>query len=775
MDAPSTSHNQTIVKTPEKKRTLSPALATTPSAYESPVKKRLCRRVIELSNVVKSKNKKLRQLRDSNRRLKRKIISMASLLSELEKKSLITAENLCMLDSLGVKCKEIIKRQILERKSGTIIRNKYSPQLRTFALTLNFYSTKAYNYVRSTFNTCLPSPKTLGKWYRSVDGRAGFTQEAFEVLKYKAEHETAPIYCCIVFDEMKIKSKVEKNFGYVDFGDTIDSDCKEECTDALVFLVVPLHGRWKVPIGYFLINKLKAEQKKFLLTQAIDLCTEANIVVKAVTFDGCPTNLAMAKKLGCDFNPDNLKTVFKVGNNEIAMFLDPAHMIKLIRNAFEYYGEFKDAEQNTIQWSHIELLHRLQEEEMFHAANKLRSEHLLFKKNIMKVKLATQLFSRSVAIALQFCKNTLKLNEFQNIEGTAKMLLILNDLFDILDSKVHGYKLKRALNVENAEVVLSKLESCRNTLMTLTVNIQNKLIRLVDSPRYTGFVGLCVCIESAKFLYNVLIKTQHCNYISFHRISQDHIELFFCNIRCHGGSNNNPTPKQFFGIYRKMLVHMELQPLNTGNCVALENIGILNCSSAVKRINLTTERGGTSFETEESISNNVLESLQQISFTQFSESIIEYIAGAVVHYLTRNIKCITCIKALVSLDQKKKSLIHGRDVGGLLYPSNTVTKICRRCEKVIRSTLNEGHDSKLYYKDKFRLVTLTLRSLVNEVLFPQIQQHHFDHENCNHVIELAKSVMEKYIDIRLLYLTKRTDPKNAVRRIYTKLIHFKNQ
>lgn len=210
MEVPSTSHIPTTVKTPEKKRTLSPALPTTPSAYESPLKKRLCRRIIELRNVVQTKNKQLRKVRDLNRRLKRKIISLSSLLSELEKKNLITSENTCTLDSLGVKCKEIIKRHMLKGKSGTSIRKKYSPQLRTFALTLNFYSTKAYNNVRSTFNTCLPSPKTLGKWYRSVDGRAGFTKEAFEVLKYKAEHEMAPIYCCIVFDEMKIESKIEK-------------------------------------------------------------------------------------------------------------------------------------------------------------------------------------------------------------------------------------------------------------------------------------------------------------------------------------------------------------------------------------------------------------------------------------------------------------------------------------------------------------------------------------------------------------------------------------
>ncbi|CAB3251488.1 unnamed protein product [Arctia plantaginis] len=194
--------------------------------------------------------------------------------------------------------------------------------------------------------------KTLGKWYKSVDGRPGFTTEAFDALKFKATQTNLPIHCCIVFDEMKIETKVEKTYGYVDYGGSVDSDCREKCTDALVFLVVPLH--------------------------AIELCFEAGLVVKAVTFDGCPVNIAMAKKLGCDLNPNNLKTVFKVQNNEIAIFLDPAHMTKLVRNSFEHYREFKDAEGNNIKWNHIEMLHQLQEDEKFHAANKLRSKHLFF-------------------------------------------------------------------------------------------------------------------------------------------------------------------------------------------------------------------------------------------------------------------------------------------------------------------------------------------------------------------------------------------------------------
>lgn len=72
--------------TPTKKRRDSDPISTTPSAYDTPVKKHLCRRIIELDRSVKSKNAQLRKLRDSNRSLKRQITSLKSLLAELEKK-----------------------------------------------------------------------------------------------------------------------------------------------------------------------------------------------------------------------------------------------------------------------------------------------------------------------------------------------------------------------------------------------------------------------------------------------------------------------------------------------------------------------------------------------------------------------------------------------------------------------------------------------------------------------------------------------------------------
>ncbi|GBM50970.1 hypothetical protein AVEN_242830-1 [Araneus ventricosus] len=66
--------------------------------------------------------------------------------------------------------------EMLLRASG-LKKGKYAPELRSFALTLHFYSKKAYVYVRKVFKTCLPHTSTVKKWYQVVDGSPGFTKE----------------------------------------------------------------------------------------------------------------------------------------------------------------------------------------------------------------------------------------------------------------------------------------------------------------------------------------------------------------------------------------------------------------------------------------------------------------------------------------------------------------------------------------------------------------------------------------------------------------------
>lgn len=64
-----------------------------------------------------------------------------------------------------------------------------------FALTLNFYSTKAYNYVRDKFNYSLPHPATLCKWQReSADAEPSLPQDQEDGQKLEDVYDEVDVY-----------------------------------------------------------------------------------------------------------------------------------------------------------------------------------------------------------------------------------------------------------------------------------------------------------------------------------------------------------------------------------------------------------------------------------------------------------------------------------------------------------------------------------------------------------------------------------------------------
>lgn len=66
------------------------------------------------------------------------------------------------------------------------VNGQYPKEVRSFALTLHFYSPRAYDYVRSVYNKNLPCGRTIQKWYESIDGLPGCTSEALQLLKIKS-------------------------------------------------------------------------------------------------------------------------------------------------------------------------------------------------------------------------------------------------------------------------------------------------------------------------------------------------------------------------------------------------------------------------------------------------------------------------------------------------------------------------------------------------------------------------------------------------------------
>src|SRR5687768_10538726 len=126
------------------------------------------------------------------------------------------------------------------------VNNKFPPEVRSFALTLNFYSPRAYRYVRNAFGKKLPAPRTIRKWYESADADPGITQEALTALALKIEDckkKGVTLRFCMSIDEMSIRKMIEysnakkKYYGYVDFGGAnIDREGTAVATKALVMM-----------------------------------------------------------------------------------------------------------------------------------------------------------------------------------------------------------------------------------------------------------------------------------------------------------------------------------------------------------------------------------------------------------------------------------------------------------------------------------------------------------------------------------------------------------
>jgi len=129
----------------------------------------------------------------------------------------------------------------------------------------------------------------------------------------------------------------------------------------------------------------------------------------------------------------------------------------------------------------------------------------------MKVKLASQLLSNSVADALLFCKDNLKLKDFEGCEATINFIRLFNDAFDILNSRhLMSYGFKGAVCIQNFENIYSFIKLFFNYVNNLRLETGQLLLK---SQRCTGFL-VVLLIKAIISVYsdikiNYLSRTQN--------------------------------------------------------------------------------------------------------------------------------------------------------------------------------------------------------------------------------------------------------------------------
>ena len=744
--------------------------------------------------------KKLKVSQQKSRRLKTKVKSLKALTKQLREKNLISSscEEMLERNFSGVPF-QLIKRMNLRSGKGS----KYSPELKSFALTLQFYSSKAYEFVRKTFNLALPHQVQVRKWYAKIPADPGFTEPAFQALKFKVEEAHSKgqkVICSLMLDEMAIKKHVSwdgKKFrGYVDVGNGIDeNDSSPVAKDALVLMAVAVNGSWKVPCGYFLVDGLSGKERANLVKVCIKKLSDVGVDVVSLTCDGPSCHFTMLKQLGACLNIENLRCYFVHPldkNKKIYVLLDICHMLKLVRNTLGAYNILFDKDGNKICREYIVELQKLQDKEGLRLGNKLKFAHIKWQQQKMKVDLAAQSLSSSVADAIEYCTNVLKLPQFQGSDATVKFIRIIDHLFDILNSRnpcAKGYK--AALRVDNKRLWQPFLDEASSYIKGLKNEVGNLMY---NTKRKTGFVGFLLAIESVKLLFKELVEKTDppMNYLLTYKFSQDHLELFFGAIRSAGGFNNNPTAQQFTAAYKRLLMRSTIAG-GKGNCKKLDPTSMLHIIDDICNVNEedtsimnaglirkyeleTKDKDNGSVQDNDSAPPDVINCL-----SEFKQASISYIAGYVARSVEKKTLCMPCCQALGSATHKpESSFLQLKDRGGLFKPTESVITVCEESEKCFQRMMKvtDGHLPQCKGIND-AIAAAVLGEINISKVFKELHSHMFDTPvNDNHIISLIKKISKCYSKVRLYHLGKEATAKlhgKKVRKTLNKLVLFNHQ
>ena len=520
--------------------------------------------ISQLKKKLTQKNKKIRSLRGKTIRKEKTIKKLVKKLEEMD--HLTHEQSEALSTNFGGLTKEIFKNEVknAEKSAGT----RYTEKIKRFSISLHFYSPKGYQFVRKAFH--LPSPSTIRYWASSVECEPGFLNQVITHLQDNLEEDNKD--CVLLVDEMSIKKdvlldpKTKKFVGNVDYGKIVAEKQDTTAENALVVMAVGLKQPWSHPIAYFLVNGLTSKTQTQIIKESINLLTDAGLDVHAVIFDGCSKNLATARGLGCNINAfDGSFPHPSRPNKLLYVILDVCHMLKLARNALGDKGIFYVNGQPSIFWQLITELYNTQKDDVLHLGNKLKSKHIHWHNIKMKVAVAAQTLSNSVASGIRYLK-AIGIPKFQDSDETSQFVENINNIFDILNSRSKfGRHYKSPITLENIDDFEEYLNEINSYLQQLE-DPEGK--KLVNGPRKTFILGFAVSSRSIIALARRLLERNYnkFDYVLTYRFSQDQIEMYFSKIRSRLGWNNNPTALQFKWALRTLLQNNLITAPTTGNC-----------------------------------------------------------------------------------------------------------------------------------------------------------------------------------------------------------------
>lgn len=442
---------------------------------------------------------------------------------------------------------------------------RYPNHFKKFCLSIYFLSPKAYAFMRKVFQ--LPAKSTLNHMTTNWQYTPGLQDALFETIKIKVDRfNEMDRHTLLCFDEICIKKHTFYNIATDEIiGLEKGKKGHVTCTNhAMVLMAKGLTGKWKQPLAYyFCLNSYSDGDIKQIMEKCVRKLNGIGLNVRGLVSDMGKNFYSASLKSKCltgklGITPE--KPYFELDGKKLYYFLDTPHLLKatrtnLMTNVFEINGEKSS-------WNYIRQFYEKDSKSNFKKAPKLTLKHIEptnFER--MKVKLATQIMSASVAAGM---RTQLQLKE---LPPEAKLTIEIIDKFDKL------FDMLNSLNFKTTKKFNKPF-----TGDDYQINFLNEMLEYIKSIKITHcskdmnktnivsfLTGWQVTIKSTMLLWED-VKHENFKFLLTRRINQDCVENFFSKIRQANGCCVNPTPIQFIRSFKKLFSTIFLNVSEGSNC-----------------------------------------------------------------------------------------------------------------------------------------------------------------------------------------------------------------
>ena len=393
-------------------------------------------------------------------------------------------------------------------------------------------------------------------------------------------------------DEMKIQSNLvfDKNsgelMGLIDLGDPMTNYANLQEEDmvaslSLAFLFRGLCTDFKHIIGYYFTCNVTSYQLMPMFWKIVSVLEVAvNLWVVAAVNDGASPNRKFFN-LHINLAEEIKREVVYKTRNVFAMsrfiyfFADSPHLMKTARNCLYNSGSGSRSRYmwnngNYLLFQYIADLFYSGQDFALHSLPKLTLDHIILTPySKMKGKLAVQVLSKSVAIAL-------KESDREEVHGTAMFCNMMNSFFDCTNVRLrdeHSRKrndfIKPYTSYDDrrftwlTDVFLTYLEDWKMSILTrpgeYSANERDKMFLSLQT-----YNGLKISVQSHVQAIKFLLE-QGFQYVLTEMFMQDVLEDYFGHQRARGCRSDNPTAQQFGYNDLTVASQRDIVPVVRGN------------------------------------------------------------------------------------------------------------------------------------------------------------------------------------------------------------------